>query len=232
MKTILLVEDTPELAQVIERELTLSGYKVVHADDGWKALELFQKHTPDLIILDWMLPGLDGLEVLRRIRSTSVVMVLMLTARDGESDRVLGLEIGADDYLVKPFSMRELLARTRALFRRTELIHQTLLADRTADSQLILQGSLAIDSAAYRVTIDGQPIELSQTEFSLLNLLARNAGRAFSRDYLLDTVWGEDYIEGDRAVDNAVLRLRKKLGAMGVAIETVWGIGYRWQTPS
>jgi DNA-binding response OmpR family regulator len=170
------------------------------------------------------------LEVLRRIRSTSAVLILMLTARDAESDRVLGLEIGADDYLVKPFSMRELLARTRALFRRTELIQQTLSADRAADTQPIQQGGLHIDSVGYRVTVDGQPIELSHTEFMLLNLLARNTGRAFSRDYLLDTVWGQDYVEGDRAVDNAILRLRKKLGTFGAAIETVWGIGYRWQT--
>jgi DNA-binding response OmpR family regulator len=228
MKTILLVEDAAELAQVIDRELTASGYKVIHAEDGWKALTLFEKYTPDLIILDWILPGLDGLEVLRRVRSISAITVLMLTARDAEADRVLGLEIGADDYLVKPFSMRELLARTRALFRRTEMIQQTLLADRIANSPPIQQGGLYIDAEAYKVTLDGQQIELSQTEFTLLNLLVRNAGRAFSRDYLLDTVWGQDYLEGDRAVDNAILRLRKKLGAMGAAIETVWGVGYRW----
>jgi DNA-binding response OmpR family regulator len=142
------------------------------------------------------------------------------------------LEIGADDYLVKPFSMRELLARTRALFRRTEMIQQTLSADRTADNPPIQQGGLYIDTTAYRVALDGQPIELSQTEFTLLNLLVRNAGRAFSRDYLLDTVWGQNYLEGDRAVDNAILRLRKKLGAIGASIETVWGVGYRWYDPT
>ena len=124
--------------------------------------------------------------------------------------------------------MRDLLARTRAMFRRAEIIQQTLSADRATDNPPIRQAGLFIDTAAYRVTLDGHPIELSQTEFTLLNLLVRNAGRAFSRDYLLDTVWGQNYIEGDRAVDNAILRLRKKLGTMGAAIETVWGIGYRW----
>jgi len=229
MKTVLLVEDALELAQVIQRELTTSGYQVIHTANGVEALALFEQRPADLIILDWMLPGLDGLEVLRRVRLKSAVPVLMLTARDAEADRVLGLEVGADDYLVKPFSMRELLARTRALFRRLELIEQTLSSDRAAGNQPIRHGQLYLDPGAYLVTIDGQALDLSRTEFMLLNLLARNPGRAFSRDYLLDTVWGQDYVEGDRAVGNAVLRLRKKLGAYGEAIETVWGVGYRWQ---
>lgn len=229
MKTILLVEDAQELAQVIQRELGASGYEVVHTVNGQEALTLFRQHAPDLVILDWMLPGLDGLEVLRRLRGASALPIMMLTARDTEADRVLGLEVGADDYLVKPFSMRELLARTRALFRRIELIEQTLHTDRSAGEQPVRQGGLYIDSEAHLLTVNEQSVEVSRTEFLLLSLLARNPGRAFSRDYLLDTVWGQDYFEGDRAVDNAVLRLRKKIGTYAGCIETVWGIGYRWQ---
>src|SRR5216684_2892120 len=176
MTTILLVEDAYDLAQVIIRELEASGYSILHASDGLTALQLHAKEQPALVILDWLLPKLDGLEVLRRLRQAAPTPVLMLTARGEEADRVVGLELGADDYLTK---------------------------------------------------LDSQPLDLSPTEFSLLHLLLRSPGRAFSRAYLLDTVWGETYIGGDRSVDNTVLRLRKKLGPLGEAIETVWGIGYR-----
>lgn len=227
MPTLLLVEDALDLAQVIVRELEAAGYTVLHAEDGLTALELHAHTPPDAVILDWMLPGLDGLDVLRRLRQTSATPVLMLTARGEETDRIVGLEVGADDYLTKPFSMRELVARVRALLRRAELIQQTLLADRTADSTPITWGALRLDPAAHLVTLDGEPVDLSRTEFSLLHLLLRNPGRAFSRNYLLDTIWGETYIGGDRSVDNAMLRLRKKLGPLGDQIETVWGVGYR-----
>jgi DNA-binding response OmpR family regulator len=229
MTKILLVEDTPDLAQVILRELEAAGYQVVHAGDGLTALRLHEKEQPDLLILDWMLPQLDGLEVLRRIRRTSAVPVLMLTARGEETDRVVGLEVGSDDYLTKPFSMRELIARVHALLRRVEQIQQMLQTDRAADATAIESGGLRLDPSAYRATLHGEPIDLSRTEFDLLSLLLRNPGRAFSRAYLLDTVWGETYVGGDRSVDNAMLRLRKKLGQIGDRIETVWGVGYRYQ---
>lgn len=229
MTTILLVEDTVDLAQVIVRELQASGYDVLHSGDGLSALKLCQQHEPALVILDWMLPGLDGLEVLRRLRQNAPTPVLMLTARDEEADRVLGLELGADDYLTKPFSVRELLARVRAMLRRNEMILQTLKADRETGHETLQHGSLFLDPQAYLVTMDGHTLDLTRTEFLLLHLLLRNPGRAFSRDYLLDAVWGQNYVEGDRAVDNAILRLRKKLGGLGDAIETVWGVGYRWQ---
>jgi DNA-binding response OmpR family regulator len=229
MATILLVEDTVDLAQVIVRELQASGYEVLHSADGASALKLCKQHSPALVILDWMLPGLDGLEVLRRLRQNTPTPVLMLTARDEEADRVLGLELGADDYLTKPFSMRELLARVRAILRRNEIIIQTLQADREGGQEALQHGSLYLDPQAYLVTLDGQVLDLTRTEFLLLHLLLRNPGRAFSRDYLLDAVWGQSYVEGDRAVDNAILRLRKKLGGLGDTIETVWGVGYRWQ---
>jgi DNA-binding response OmpR family regulator len=227
MTTILLVEDAQDLAQVILRDLRAEGYDVLHAADGLTALELHAKHEPDLVILDWMLPKLDGLAVLRQIRQSSPVPVLMLTARTEETDRVVGLEVGADDYLTKPFGMRELIARVRALLRRIEHVQQILAADREPERDVLRYETLALDPQGYETTLDGAPLDLTRTEFDLLHLLLRNPGRAFSRTYLLDTVWGENYILGDRSVDNAILRLRKKLGSHGEAIETVWGLGYR-----
>ncbi len=227
MATILLVEDALDLAQVIVRELKATGYEVLHAGDGVAALQLHASHQPDLVILDWMLPRLDGLEVLRQIRQSSATPVLMLTARDEEADRVIGLEVGADDYLTKPFSMRELMARVRALLRRIERVHQILAADRAGSDAVIKYDSLRLDPEAYQATLANEPLDLTRTEFELLHLLLRNPGRAFSRSYLLDMVWGETYVIGDRSVDNAILRLRRKLGALGEAIETVWGVGYR-----
>lgn len=227
MRKVLLVEDALDLARVIRRELEAAGYHVLYAADGVAGVKLYATYNPDLVILDWMLPQLDGLEVLRQIRQSSAVPVLMLTARDKEADRVIGLEVGADDYLTKPFSMRELIARVRALLRRIERVQQILKADRCRDDAVLTFGPLTLDPQAYQATLDGIPLDLTRTEFDLLRLLLRNPGRAFSRSYLLDAVWGENYVPGDRSVDNAVLRLRKKLGEVGEAIETVWGVGYR-----
>ncbi len=227
MATVLLVEDATELATVISRELRSFGYRVLYAPDGLTALELHARQSPDLIILDWMLPGLDGLEVLRRIRSVSPVPILMLTARSEEADRVIGLEVGADDYLTKPFGMRELTARVRALLRRVERVEAVIEADRARAQASLVFGPLVLEPEGYRATLDEHELDLTRTEFELLHLLMRNPGRAFSRDYLLDAVWGEAYVVGDRSVDNAVLRLRRKLGSLADAIETVWGVGYR-----
>ena len=229
MTTILVVEDAHDLAQVITRELEANGYQVVLASDGRQALTLHASTQPALVILDWMLPGLDGLEVLRRLRQSAPTPVLMLTARGEETDRVVGLELGADDYLTKPFSMRELLARVRAQLRRAELVQQILQADRSGAEVPLSYGSLVLDPQAHRAMLDQELLDLSPTEFALLQLLLRSPGRAFSRVYLLETIWGETYIGGDRSVDNTVLRLRKKLGPLGEAIETVWGVGYRFQ---
>ena len=181
MTKILLVEDTPDLAQVIARELEAAGYDVIRAGDGLTALQLHAAHAPDLILLDWMLPKLDGLEVLRRLRRTSAVPVLMLTARGEETDRVVGLEVGADDYLTKPFSMRELIARVRAMLRRVEQIQQMLSADRASDEASMQRGDLRLDPQSHLAVLDGETLDLSRTEFDLLHLLLRNPGRAFSR---------------------------------------------------
>jgi DNA-binding response OmpR family regulator len=151
----------------------------------------------------------------------------MLTARAEEVDRVIGLEVGADDYLTKPFGMRELIARVRALLRRHERLHEMLAADHTSAASALRVGRLELDPEGHVSRLDGQLLELTRTEFELLHLLVRNQGRAFSRAYLHSAVWGEPAIEGDRSVDNAILRLRRKLGTMGDAIETVWGVGYR-----
>ena len=227
MDRILLVEDEPELARAITRELKAEGYQVEHAADGLAALEAHAGSSPDLVILDWRLPGLDGLEVLRRIRQSSATPVLMLTARGEEMDRVIGLEVGADDYLTKPFSMRELIARVRALLRRISHVQQILAEDRRRDRGAVSYAALYLEPDSYTATMSGNRLDLTRTEFELLSFLLRNPGRAFSRAYLLDAVWGESYVAGDRSVDNAILRLRRKLGELGEAIETVWGIGYR-----
>jgi len=229
MAQVLLVEDEMELARVVTRELETAGYHVEHAGDGRAALDAFARARPDLVILDWMLPGLDGLEVLRRIRSESGVPVLMLTARGEEVDRVVGLEVGADDYLTKPFSMRELIARTHALLRRLAHVQQVLDDDRRLEPRPIHYQGLVLDPAGYQARLDGQALELTRTEFDLLHLFMRHPGRVFGRAYLLDAVWGAHYVTGDRSVDNAVLRLRRKLGPLGDRIETVWGVGYRLQ---
>lgn len=227
MATILVVDDARELAQVIARELEAAGYRVLRAADGQSALDLVARQEPDLLVLDWMLPGLSGLDVLRELRRSRATPVLMLTARGEEADRVIGLELGADDYLPKPFGMRELVARVRALLRREERLRQTLAADQSMATVPVSHGSLQLDPQRHQATLDGEDLDLSPNEFALLGLLLRNPGRAFSRGYLLDAVWGDDYAGSDRSVDNAVFRLRKKLGPLGDAIEAIWGVGYR-----
>jgi DNA-binding response OmpR family regulator len=228
MATILVVEDERELNALIRRHLEAEGHRVAQAFDGPGGLASAEQEHPDLVILDWMLPGLDGLEVSRRLRRQSIVPILMLTARAEEVDRVLGLEVGADDYLTKPFSIRELLARVRAIFRRIELQGEAAAAE--ARPPRLEAGPLRVDVGEHTATVDSQPIELTPKEFDLLALLLRHPGRAFGRDYLLDKVWGYDYGGLDtRTVDTHILRLRKKLGpTIGDRIETVWGVGYRF----
>jgi two-component system phosphate regulon response regulator PhoB len=174
-----------------------------------------------------MLPGIDGIEVLRRARSKTAAPVLMLTARGEEADRVIGLEMGADDYLSKPFSMRELIARVHAQLRRGERLAELLAYDRRMIHEVLHWRDVVIDPQAYTAEVDGRDLALTRTEFDLLQLFARNPGRVFTREYLLETVWGQSFLEGDRSVDNAILRLRKKMGLQGEWIEAVRGLGYR-----
>lgn len=225
---ILLVEDADDLAQVIIRELEAAGYDLTHVTSGEAALQVARRDDFQLVILDWMLPGMSGIDVLRHLRSHSSVSVLMLTARDAEIDRVLGLELGADDYLTKPFSMRELIARVRAMLRRRELIEQTITADQAESNTVMNTGSLRIEPDAHVVRLRDEMVDLTRTEFALLYLMVSNAGRVFSRAYLVEMIWGADYVDGDRSVDNTILRLRKKLKTAADCIEAVWGVGYRW----
>ena len=226
MATILVAEDERELNNLVRRHLEEEGHRVVQVFDGPAAVRAVQQERPDLVILDWMLPGLDGLEVCRRIRRDSIVPILMLTARSEEIDRVLGLEVGADDYLTKPFGIRELLARVRAILRRVELLRAA--GTREASPSTLAAGPLRVDLEQHLVSVDGRPVELTPKEFDLLALLIRHPGRAFGRDYLLEKVWGYESGGFDRTVDTHVLRLRKKLGQVGEWIETVWGVGYRF----
>jgi DNA-binding response OmpR family regulator len=228
--TIGVIEDERELAALLRGGLEVAGHRVVAAEDGPGGVALVEREDPDLVILDVMLPGFDGLEVCRRIRRARITPILMLTARSTELDKVLGLELGADDYLTKPFSMRELLARVGALLRRVELLREQ--ARPTEDTSLIVLPGLTIDPATYEVVSDGQPVQLTAREFDLLRLLAANPGRVFSREYLLDRLWGTDYGGFDRTVDTHILRLRKKLGgpgSPGARIVTLWGVGYKFE---
>ncbi|GAB4528944.1 MAG: response regulator transcription factor [Anaerolineae bacterium] len=229
MTTILLVEDEMNLAQVLISEFEREGYTVIHASDGLRALELHASERPDLIVLDWMLPKLVGVEVVRQIRESAATPIILLTALSNEPDRITGLEAGADDYITKPFSNLELIARVKALFRRVELIRQIVETDKEAAAlQTISQKGLVLDTETYSATLLGTPLNLTQTEFDLLFLFMRYPGRTFNRRYLLDKIWGVDHVGGDRSVDSAILRLRKKLSPLGDVIETVWSVGYRW----
>ena len=226
MAHILLVEDEPQLSLLVQQQLEARGHDVVAVANGNDALARLERRPADLVILDWMLPGLDGLEVCRRIRARSITPILMLTARSEELDRVLGLEVGADDYLTKPFSMAELLARTRALLRRIDLMSGE--GSRIAPAVRSLEGGrLLVDVDGRTANVDGVLINLTPKEFDLLCMLAEQPGRAYSRDYLVRRIWGDEYAGYERTVDSTVTRLRRKLGPLGDRIATVWGVGYK-----
>jgi DNA-binding response OmpR family regulator len=219
-RTIAVVEDEPLIADSVAARLRAEGFEVEIAGDGPGGVELCRRLRPDLVVLDLMLPGFDGLEVCRRIQTESPVPVLMLTARDSETDTVVGLGVGADDYITKPFSQRELVARVHALLRRTE---RSAADDVRADAAISL-GSLVIDSAGRRALFAGEEVELTPKEFDLLAHLARRPGVVFSREQLLVDVWGYADSTGERTVDSHIAGLRKKLGN-GV-VRTVRGSGY------
>jgi DNA-binding response OmpR family regulator len=226
MASIVVVEDERALSDLIRTELEAEGHQVRLAHDGPTALRMVREQPPQLVILDWMLPGLDGVSVCRAIRQQHLMPIIMLTARTEEIDRVLGLEAGADDYVVKPFGMRELLARARAVLRRVEL--DAHASDDPGTDQVIVHGALRLEPGAHRVTVGGNQVDLTRKEFEILHLLASHPGRAFNREYLIDRIWGGEFEGLDRAVDNHIRRLRQKLGTCGAEIVTVWGVGYRF----
>lgn len=206
-----------------------SGYKVKAAQDGLRGVELAKQLQPDLIILDLMLPGIDGFEVTRSIRKEMNVPILMLTARDGEVDRVLGLEIGADDYMTKPFSMRELLSRIKAMLRRVEMIKEDSRIEQ--DTKLYRSGNLEFDISRHEVRLDGEPLSLKPREFQLLQYLFEHTGQVLSRELILEAVWGWDFVGGTRTVDVHIRWLRSKIepnAADPIRIVTVRGAGYRF----
>ncbi len=230
-KKILVVEDDAPIREALTYNLGREGYEVRAVGDGVAALKAARSAPPDLVVLDLMLPELDGFDVTRSLRKESNVPILMLTARDDEIDRVLGLELGADDYLTKPFSMRELLARVKAMLRRAK-IGETEAAAPQAANQLLASGNLEIDLTRHEAHLDDEVLELKPKEFDLLLFLMQNRGRAFSRDQLLERVWGWEFSGGSRTVDVHVRWLRSKVEKdpeQPIRIITVRGVGYRFE---
>jgi len=229
-KTILVVEDDATLLDLLRYNLSKEGYEVFTARDGQSALATAREQKPDMLVLDIMLPELDGLEVCRILRKETSVPILMLTAKADEIDKVVGLEVGADDYVSKPFSLRELLARVKAMLRRAELSREDLAGRESEGVSVVEVGDLTIDLDQHVVTQNGEVVSLSPKEFDLLSFLAQNRKRAFSRDYLLDKVWGYEYGGDTRTVDVHVRWLRQKIEAdpsRPNRLLTVRGVGYK-----
>lgn len=218
--TVVLVEDDPHIADLVDLYLRQAGMRVYQATDGERGLELIRTRHPDLVLLDIGLPGtIDGIEVCRRLRAERRTPVIFLTARDDEVDRILGLELGADDYVTKPFSPRELVARVKAILRRVD-------APRDDAPAVLVIGAVEVDLGRREARVDGTPVGLATREFDLLAHLAEHKGLALSRQQLLDGVWGVGWVGDERTVDVHVRQLRKKLGP-DLHLETVWGVGYR-----
>jgi DNA-binding response OmpR family regulator len=229
-ETILVVDDEPTIVEVVELYLLREGFKVLTAADGHAALSAVQQQRPDLVVLDLMLPGMSGLEVTRQLRADGALPIIMLTARGEETDRVVGLELGADDYVTKPFSPRELVARVKAVLRRA----QPAPAPEPADVHVIAIGGLRLDAAARSVTLDGQPISLTAREFDLLLFLMRRPSQVFTREQLLDNVWGYTFASDMSTVTVHIRRLREKIErdpTNPTLLQTVWGVGYKLERP-
>jgi len=217
--TVVVVEDDPHIADLVELYLRQDGFRVIQAADGEAGMAAVRNQSPRLVILDVGLPGkLDGLEVCRRLRTTDDVPIIMLTARDDEIDRILGLELGADDYVTKPFAPRELAARVKAILRRTDGV--------TRDADALTVGTVEVDVRRREVRVAGDVVALATREFDLVRYLAENVGLALSRQQILDGVWGPGWYGDERTVDVHVGQLRKKLGD-SLPLATVWGVGYR-----
>ncbi len=225
-KRILVVDDEEKIRELLKLYLENEGFETHQAVDGQQALKMLQKNNYNLVVLDLMMPGTDGWEVCKRIRQSSQIPVIMLTARSDEIDRVLGLELGADDYIVKPFSPREAVARVKAVLRRT------VSWPKAAESDVLQYNDITVNAASREVYINNTSISLTPKEFDLLYYLAKSPGRAYTREQLLQNVWGYDYYGDLRTVDTHVNRLRDKLNRAsdGVQyIDTVWGVGYKFE---
>jgi len=228
--TVLVVEDEPAYAEALTVGLAREGFRVEVASDGVEALDVFDRVRPDIVLLDLMLPRLGGLDVCRQLRTRSDVPIIMVTAKGAEIDTVVGLEVGADDYVTKPYRMRELVARMHAVMRRRTV---SATPD-VAASNVITVGAVSLDPDEHRVTSNGALVTLPLKEFELLHLLMGNAGRVLTRDQLIDRVWGSDYVGDTKTLDVHVKRLRSKLEADPAAptlIVTIRGLGYRFERP-
>lgn len=221
---ILVCDDNPLIHESLGVYLDRAGYRHRSAFNGNDALRFVREQRPDLLVLDIMMPGLDGLTVCREIRRIDDIPIILLTARGEEVDRILGLELGADDYIVKPFSPREVVARIKAVLRR-------IGEQRTSPSPVLHFPSLEINLGHYKVSVDGTPVGLTPKEVEILHFLASHPGQVFTRDQILARVWGEDYFGDDRAVDTQIRRIRRKLPEEGVpwAVVTVYGVGYKFE---
>lgn len=230
--TVMIVEDAPEFVQLVEASLTRDGsYRIEVATNGLDAIDLARKVEPDVVILDLGLPGVDGIEVCREIRTFSDAYILMLTARAEEVDRLVGLAVGADDYVTKPFSARELAARVQVLLRRPRV--SKAADDRGAPSDMVEIGAMRIDLPAREVVVDDQPVQLTKIEFDLLATLASRPGMVFTRQVLLEAVWGIDWVGDDHLVSVHIANLRKKIDRDGTdRVTTVRGVGYRLNAAS
>lgn len=225
MATILIADDNRQIASVLEEYLKREGHTTAVASDGEEALKLFEHLKPDAVLLDVMMPKIDGFSVCREIRKSSAVPIIMITARGEDYERIMGLDIGADDYIVKPFSPGEVMARLRAVLRRME-------REKPEEAQALTIGNLTARFADYTALVGGKPAALTKKEFEILYTLAAHPGKVFTRDNLLQSLWGYDYFGDTRTVDSHMKRLRAKLEALspeGWDIRTLWGIGYKFE---
>lgn len=227
MKTILIADDNKQITMILSSYVKKEGWEPLVALDGNEALELFEAHKNEIVavLLDVMMPGVDGFEVCRRLRKTSMVPIIMITARGEDYDKIMGLDIGADDYVIKPFSASEVMARIRAVLRRLNM-------QEPESKNTLTYGNLFINIDKYEVQIDGADVPLTKKEIELLWTLAKNNTKVFSRDNLLDSIWGCDYFGDSRTVDSHIKRLREKVDKYEHStweIKTIWGVGYRFE---
>ncbi|MBA4504216.1 response regulator [Corynebacterium sanguinis] len=229
MTTILIVEDEESLADPLAYLLRKEGFEAIVAPDGQSALSEFDSNSVDLVLLDLMLPGMSGTDVCKKIRATSAVPIIMVTARDSEIDKVVGLELGADDYVTKPYSSRELIARIRAVLRRGP---EVAVEELEADERILEGGRVRMDVTRHTVFVDGEPVSMPLKEFDLLEYLMRNAGRVLTRGQLIERIWGADYVGDTKTLDVHVKRLRTKIEAAPsrpTQLVTVRGLGYKFE---